>query len=132
MAGERFEVREEPGKFSSAVKCLSSSYTAFLPQFNTWLKERRSCPIDVNFRGYLSDSPRTDWQDYSDIRYLRSAWLQSLKPHSHPDVAVFRVLDSHSSSEIYESVVVLRVQGITVTCVTLEGQREDVSNIYAE
>ncbi|KAL5112015.1 UHRF1-binding protein 1-like [Taenia crassiceps] len=82
---------------------------------------------NLNFDHYPAhprSAPRTEWSNYSEIGHARSQWLQSLKPNSDPDRAINRRIKS-TEVELYESVIVFRLQDITATCVMLENQQED-------
>ncbi|VUZ55776.1 unnamed protein product [Hymenolepis diminuta] len=68
---------------------------------------------------------RKDWTDYSETDYARSQWLQSLKPLSDPDSYICRHLSNPKIATIFESVVVFRIQDITVACVMLDNQKEE-------
>lgn len=68
---------------------------------------------------------RKDWTDYSEIDYARSQWLQSLKPQSDPDSYICTHLNNPKIATVFESVVVFRLQDITVACVMLDNQKEE-------
>ncbi|VDK21793.1 unnamed protein product [Taenia asiatica] len=82
---------------------------------------------NLNFDHYPAHpraSPRTEWSNYGEIDHARNHWLQSLKPNSDPDCAINRLIKS-PQVELYESVIVFRLQDITIACVMLENQLED-------
>nr|CDS26893.1 UHRF1 binding protein 1 [Hymenolepis microstoma] len=70
-------------------------------------------------------TPRKDWTGYSEINCARNQWLQSLKPSSDPDNYIFTHLKNPKIANVFESVVIFRLQDITVTCVMLDNQKEE-------
>ncbi|VDN95901.1 unnamed protein product, partial [Rodentolepis nana] len=68
---------------------------------------------------------RKDWAGCFEIDCARNQWLQSLKPLSDPDHYIFTHLSNPKMATLLESVVVFRLQDITVACVMLDNQKEE-------
>ncbi|KAH9285877.1 UHRF1-binding protein 1-like [Echinococcus granulosus] len=83
----------------------------------------RNLNVD-HYPAHPRTTPRTEWSNYGEINHARTQWLQSLKPNSDPDCAINRSIKSPQVVP-YESVIVFRLQDITVSCVMLENQREE-------